>query len=200
MQYHHMVVLVVRPRLAREPSAVDATAGPADDSFEAVVIDAKRRLETLYRIYYLRHGFDAYDALLGQYHCLQSFQSLKALRGTTAGNDQAGAAPSPVVEAVRSSLVLAATGLRRQAAYSYLAAAVLGLLRGRLDEGERRLLTDFGVLPAKPDSEADRLVVQHVESSFPIDFTSVLEDPEVRRVGKLLAAFKDPNASDGEDD
>lgn len=54
----------------------------AEESVEAIIVNLKVELETAFRLYYMRHGFEAYDPTMAQFHALLGFMVIKTLSKT----------------------------------------------------------------------------------------------------------------------
>ena len=78
-----------------------------------VVIDARISFETVQRLYYLRHSFEAYDPLLLQFQVQLAFMAIKTLYSEDKPSHE-------IREATRSTLMLGLKGLREQANRNYL--------------------------------------------------------------------------------
>jgi hypothetical protein len=160
----------------------DQSRSPAN-----VVIDAKIGFETVHRLYYLRHSFGSYDPLLLQFQVQLAFMTIKSL----ASEEK----PSPEVgEAMRSTLVLALKGLREQANTNYLGLTTFRLLKDRA-QNDAQLLQ--GLADVEEEEERTKVsIASHVESAWPINVLSFNEDPEEKRVGAMVAAYKDLDVDD----
>ncbi|KAI7766242.1 hypothetical protein LZL87_001355 [Fusarium oxysporum] len=146
------------------------------------------RFETVSRQYYLRHGFETYDPLILQFHILLGF--------TTLGTISSGKERSPeATKALQSTLVLSLKGLRDQANASYLAVTTFRLLKDMLKQGDTRLLQCLADVEQEKES-VKALIASHVKSQFPINAVSMTKDPEQRRIGALVTAYKELGLND----
>ncbi|KAH8646343.1 hypothetical protein BX600DRAFT_490687 [Xylariales sp. PMI_506] len=106
-----------------------------------VVSMSTRNWETLLRLYYLRHGFDSADMFLTQTLVVLGFLTTNTLPPAP---EPSQPAPTPAaaadLEANRSSLILAAKGLRDQGRIFYLSRVTLSLLEGGMRPEEKQLL------------------------------------------------------------
>ncbi|RFU76539.1 n-terminal fungal transcription regulatory domain-containing [Trichoderma arundinaceum] len=73
-----------------------------EPSPEQIVEDARRQLQTLVRLYYLRHGFEAMDLFIVIPLMLAGYECIDAISENI---------PAPKLEALRSTLILIAKGL-----------------------------------------------------------------------------------------
>jgi hypothetical protein len=140
------------------------------------VLEASRHsYETLVRIYYLRHSFQALDCFI--------VQILAVLALSTVSRIRAGTHTVPL-EALQSTLVLSVVGLADQSHSFYTSQMVLGAVRNGMAQREIELVNRF--------MEQGRAKEEHPPQGssgrylWPINFGSITADREARRLGKLL--------------
>lgn len=155
-----------------------STPALADGSVQKVLSDAKIRIETLIRLYYLRHGFESYDIMVISMHFI-GFMQAKALDVTEAAG----------LESRRSTVVLVARGLRDQSKNCYLARLVLRILKSSVGRENQFLLKE--VDDEEEDAEAERVMKEQVKSSWPIDLEWIDVDPEKKRLDNLIKRTKE---------
>lgn len=191
MHYFNVIVCLFEPFVTSSVSILNAYP-IGTESPEAIVAGAKIRFETILRLYYLRHGFDAYDPVMAHHSLLLGFMTIKPLVHTQD-------LPKRSVAALESTLIFAIKGVRDMAAYSVLAEAMYRLLHDSLDPERKQLLRSISWIgEEKEETEKRRkaLISQHVRSQFPINIVSIAEDPEARRVENLIAAYQDIDPED----
>ncbi len=115
IHYHNLLLALYEPLLDAETDQ--------DPSPQQIVTEARKHLQTLVRLYYLRHGFDAMDLFICIPLVLIGFQSLDAINEQT---------PSLELETLRSTLILAAKGLDSQRRSHYLSEALFRSYPGRM--------------------------------------------------------------------
>ncbi|KAF5571266.1 C6 transcription factor [Fusarium phyllophilum] len=187
LHYFNVVINLLEPFVTVETQGLDPES-VARDTANHVVADAKMRFETVSRLYYLRHGFEAYDPLVLQFHILLGFMTLSTI---SSGKERSPEA----TKALQSTLVLALKGLRDQANASYLAVTTFRLLEGMVKQRDTRLLQGLADVVQEKES-VKALIASHVKSQFPINVVSMTEDPEQRRVGALVTAYKELGLDD----
>ncbi|KAM0561599.1 hypothetical protein ACHAPJ_002767 [Fusarium lateritium] len=187
LHYLNIVMVLMEPFTTAEVQTEHSHDIPQETP-ENVVIDAKVAFETILRLYYLRHGFDAYDPLLLQFQLLLGFMSLKTLSSKEKISSQ-------VTEAVRSTLALALKGVRGHASNTYLGVTTFRLLRDRIEDNDTKLLQGLADV-VQEEETVKSLIASHVKSQYPINVMSMEEDPEERRIGTMVAAYKDLDLSD----
>lgn len=142
MYYYHLILTVFKPLL---DIATDKVPSP-----HQIVADATRHLQTLIRIYYLRHGYEAMDLFIVIPLMLAASDCVDAL---AAADTQT---PPEDLELLRSTLILVAMGLFTQRKNHYLANALFHVIRGRMRPADVALFRSIGnidanVLDGKPD-------------------------------------------------
>ncbi|KAJ1337548.1 DNA binding [Microdochium nivale] len=174
--------------------------GPFADGYDPYLSReaALMRLETLLRMYYLRHGFEFADAFVIQPLSLMAFENLEKLKADPYG---------PKSDAIRSSLILAAKGLWDQGQSCYVSRTTLCLLRTRiqqaeLHETELKTLDREVNIVLKPDA-AECLQIRNVRARWPPSLASLTEDPESQRLSALVERYmriEGESDSESEDD
>lgn len=144
-----------------------------------LVADAKRHMQTLVRLYYLRHGFEAMDLfiviplMLTGYDCVDTID---------AGN------PEDDLETLRSTLILVAQGLHGQRRNHYLAEALFRVLRGRMRPQEAALLTNTMSMDVD-ETNHRRDMVQAVRSNWPVSVVKKKEDVDGHLLTHLVRNY-----------
>lgn len=156
--YHHLILTMCAPLLDLK---TDRRPTPSQS-----VADAKKHLQTLVRLYYLRHGFEAMDLFIVIPLMLTGYDCVDAIDADT---------PEDELETLRSTLILVAQGLHYQRRNHYLAEALFRVLRGRMRPLEVALL---GNIMSIDDDEAHhrRDMVQAVRSRWPVSVVKKKED------------------------
>ncbi|KAF5009796.1 hypothetical protein FDECE_4004 [Fusarium decemcellulare] len=120
--------------------------------FESIS-DAYICLETLMRLYYLRHSFDAHDMFLIHFLVFLGNQVLEIVDKSPGSQN---------IEAYRSTLILCVMGLHVQGASSHLMHVIYYVLRNRMKPHDRDLLLTY----VKEDSSNDEeLIAQHTQAN-----------------------------------
>ncbi|KAF3001345.1 hypothetical protein E8E13_006029 [Curvularia kusanoi] len=142
MYYYHLILTLFKPLLDIPTEKIPSP--------HQIVTDATRYLQTLVRIYYLRHGYEAMDLFIVIPLMLLASDCVDAL---DAANSQT---PSDQLESLRSTLILVTMGLVTQRKNHYLANALFHVIRGRMRPADVALFRtagniDANVLNGKPD-------------------------------------------------
>ncbi|RKL34074.1 hypothetical protein BFJ72_g9561 [Fusarium proliferatum] len=173
MHYYNLIIYLL------ETLRMTSTPALIDKGVQKVLSDAKIRLETLLRLYYLRHGFGSYDIFVIGLLAFVGFMQAKTLQSSeTTG-----------LESRRSTVVLVAKGLQDQSQNCYLARLVLRILKSSVGSDNQFLLEE--VDDEQDDGEEDKVMEEQVKSSWPIDLEWIDVDPEERRLENLIRRTKE---------
>ncbi|KAK8877777.1 C6 transcription factor [Apiospora arundinis] len=180
MYYHTLLLSIYEPLL-------EAKAGQ-EPSPQTIVAEANRYMQTLIRLYYLRHGFESMDLFIviplvnTGFHCI---------------DDINGEATTPQqLEVLRSTLILIAKGLHSQRANHYLAEALFRVVRGRMRLQEASLLkTSLHFDEGEEDRKS--AMVQTVRSHWPVTVVKKKEDLDNHILGNLVESYAHLNVEDG---
>lgn len=144
-----------------------------DLTWQNIITHAEVRLETLVRLYYLRHSFEAYDPLLMHWLMFLGDAILQKLDGTGGTPTTAMAMTPTNFESLRSTLILCAKGLYDQKRNYHIAAIVFRLLRDRMKANDVDLLrTHIFSTPSPSSSSASGgdddtpLMMQYVQAQW----------------------------------
>lgn len=132
-----------------------------------IVMQSKRSLETLIRLYYLRHGFESYDPAMIFFVSLLAWNSLRDYKQLASLEPN-----SPHSDETLSTLVLCAKFLWEQGANHFLSEVVFFLFKSSLpSRHEVRHLRE--VVDAEEDAGPRlALMVQEVRSEWPVGIFS----------------------------
>lgn len=169
-----------------------SSAGPA----------AMRHLETVARLYYMRHGFEACDSSLAYFLALLASISLRALEGGGDGARLAAGRGWP--EVLRSTLILAMKGLHDQGRHLHVCKVLFRLLRDRMQAAEADILGRFVISSGEggggggsgdgggegegEGSEAD--LALHTRSRFPLPVVKMGEDLNAAILENLVEKYQ----------
>lgn len=182
MQYHHILISIFEPFVDVTLSDLKISSNDntvaMDVTPQEVVTNSNACLETILRLYYLRHGFESYDPMVTQYVMLVGFSSLKSLSRSDI---------SPATrDSKLSTVILCAKAFREQANNFYLAEAVFYILRDLMEPNDVRALRDSTKI--EEEKERKKLVAGYIKSDWAIDIVNVAQDPEEHRLVNLIQA------------
>ncbi|VZI05496.1 unnamed protein product [Fusarium fujikuroi] len=171
MYYHHLLLTIFEPlydaATTREPSP------------QRIVADSKRNMQTLVRLYYLRHGFEAMDLFIVIPLMIMGYDSIDAIKEDT---------PTEEIEFLRSTLILIAQGLYYQRKNHYLAQALFKVIRGKMRPQEIGLLKSSMALDRYEAYPEPELSVP-VRSHWPVSVIKKHEDRESHILTNLVESF-----------
>lgn len=187
-----------------ERSSSNSDGGDGDDDDAPLVSQsgppAMRNLETVARLYYTRHGFEACDSSLAHPLALLASISLRALEGGGDGARLAAGRGWP--EVLRSTLVLAMRGLHDQGRHLHVCKVLFRLLRDRMRPAEEDILGRFVISSGEGGggggeggggaeglgSEAD--LALHTRSRFPVPVVKMGEDLKAAVLENLVEKYQ----------
>ncbi|KAI0180537.1 hypothetical protein GGR52DRAFT_531750 [Hypoxylon sp. FL1284] len=124
-------------------------------TWQGIIQYAEIRLETLLRLYYLRHSFECYDPLLMHWLVFLGDVVLKKLDNPSGSPTTSSATTTPLdLESLRSTLILCAKGLYDQSRNYHIAFIVYRLLRDRMKANDLDLLRTH-ILPTPTAATAN---------------------------------------------
>ncbi|EMT74271.1 Nitrogen assimilation transcription factor nirA [Fusarium odoratissimum] len=173
MHYYNLIVYLLETlRMTTAPALVD-------DSVQKALSDAKIKMETLLRLYYLRHGFESYDIFIVILLAFIGFMHAKTLDSSKMVD----------LESRKSTVVLVAKGLGDQSNNCYLARVVFRLLKGSIGSKNDFLLKEVGIV--EEDGEDEKAMEEQVNSSWPVDLGWIDVDPEKNRLDNMIRKTKE---------
>ena len=178
MYHHHLLLTIFEPLL-------DAKTNQ-EPSPQQIVADAKKHLQTVLRLYYLRHGYEAMDLFIVIPLMLAASECLDAINEQT---------PASQLEVLRSTLILVAKGLYNQRRNHYLAEALFRVIRGRMRPSEVALFK--GIMNMDEAEEVEKPdMAQTVRSHWPVRVVKKKEDLDSHILTKLVENYAHLNIDD----
>ena len=180
MLYHTVVASLVEPHVANNIAGnIFALSAQAGDELSYIAAHSAACLETLVRLFYLRHGNDHWDSNMPQFWNLVGFNALEQLRNLPASSSRLDE------QALLSTVILCANGLYEQGRNIYFSEIIYRILRKNLGPAYVHHLQDG------KDEGAYQLREKHMalhsRAQFPIKVISFSEDPEIWRIDHLVS-------------
>ncbi|PVI01196.1 hypothetical protein DM02DRAFT_717996 [Periconia macrospinosa] len=141
-----------------------------------IVAEADRSIQTLLRLYYLRHGFETMDTYIMSPLAKIGFMALQII----AENNH----PHDITE-TRSTLFLAAKGLRDQARNNYLALILYRVLKSQMGPEEGKILQKLVHDAGEEDKEEDQKL-KDVQAQWMPSIVLFEEEQNERRLTRLV--------------
>lgn len=176
--YHHLFLTLYEPLCD-----ANTTQGPSP---QQIVADAKKQLQTLVRLYYLRHGFEAMDLFIVIPLMLTGYDCIDAINEQT---------PATELETLRSTLILIAQGLYSQRRNHYLAEALFRVIRGRMRPKELALLRGTMSLEEQ-EAVNERDAMQPVRSHWPVSVVKRQQDVDAHILKNLVKSYASLNVEE----
>ncbi|XXH04590.1 DNA helicase rad5 [Hypoxylon texense] len=217
LEYYGVLIGLMRLPLV-ESSASASAAANLEATWQGIIHHAEIRLETLLRLYYLRHSFESYDPLLMHWLMflgdvvLQRLHHHQLHHHQQSGAGSSGATVPLDLESLRSTLILCAKGLYDQGLNYHIGVLVYRLLRSRMQASDldllrTHILTSSSPSSASPPAGADAadqdppLMMQYVQAQWLAPIDTPTGDPSRRTLEYLLREYEKLSLGDrGADD
>ncbi|GAB1312659.1 Zn(2)-C6 fungal-type domain-containing protein [Madurella fahalii] len=185
MEYYHVLIKLLEPWGNPTPETPGQDLKVNGRTFQEMGTIARARLETVIRLYYLRHGFEFPDVILNIYLMLLgsiSIRMIQALMGSpaAAGRDAA-------------TFLLCLKGLHDQGRSNYLGALMFNMISGLVDPENTDLMSDISRI--KGEFRGVEVKPEYVHMEWPV-YQWV--HPQNVRMGKLLDALDDLSLQEDE--
>lgn len=185
MQYYNILLVLFNP-------LVDQAYGEGQEQPEntvpspgEIVAHSRASLETLFHLFYRRHGFSCYHFVLVHIFSYLGFSSVRRVASADL--------PTPAREASRATLVLSAKGLDDQGHNFYLAEAVLCMLRDEMNADDVRHLPQGAKIN---EHERKALMIQQVHGEWPVYVTDITQDRDSQRLDRLALTYSNPRVEE----
>ncbi|QPC71094.1 hypothetical protein HYE68_001846 [Fusarium pseudograminearum] len=173
ISYHHLILTIFEPLL----DEANARGSPPPH----IVSSAKKNIQTLVRLYFLRHGFEAMDLFIVIPLVMIGFESANLINHET---------PADELESLRAILILVAQGLYHQRRNHYLAQVLFRVIRGKMRKQEIGLLESSMAL-GLGDVDRDSELTVAVRSEWPVTTVKKQEEIESRVLSNIVDSFGD---------
>jgi hypothetical protein len=181
MQYYHILITVLKPFTGGEPGGPERNdiATPLFGTPPAkLFLEARACAETLFRVYYLRHGFEYLDSSLLAFVPPLIFMSIEDIESGRREN-------SPEVIAKQSTALLLSKAIYDQGKSYFLAQVIFALVRDRMPARDFDMVRQFVRVEELEDLEGEEHV-DTVRSQWPVDIMGVADNPDMNRLSVLL--------------
>ncbi|KAL7930684.1 hypothetical protein V8C35DRAFT_311950 [Trichoderma chlorosporum] len=187
MEYHAAFLALLRTPVRNNESSISSGSYNKyeKESLQEDVSIAMIQLETIFRIYYLRHSFEFCDTYLTFFLSTIGFAALAELRSSTSYHDR--------FDHLMSTIVLCVKGLYDQGQHVHVASTVYRLLRGRLSSQDLSFLQRYVHWNLTDDNEL--LITQHIQSQWPLPIAERERDPEAATLENLAKQYNEMSMS-----
>ncbi|KAG9195248.1 hypothetical protein G6011_00368 [Alternaria panax] len=191
-EYYAVLITLFRSQISSEDDCTRLLTQSQRSAAQQVVTQAKVQLESILRIYYLRHSFEGYDSMLTIFLVHLANLILAPLQQL---EQDPTSERSETSEALLSTLILCFNGLYEQSKSAYIAGVMLALMKKRLSADARNVVGRYVNIEER-DNDADSIDETNLEYSHPIlselvlPGTSLSDDPKIWRVKHLMDDFR----------
>ncbi|KAF4993698.1 hypothetical protein FDECE_13338 [Fusarium decemcellulare] len=144
-----------------------------------IAAHARTSLETLLRLYYLRHGFECLDTYL---------VALLVEVCTGVIDDMKSPHSHEELITLRSTVILLAKGIYEQGQSFFLGKLVFQLVRSKMSPTDLSVLERF--VKMEPTREDETKALRQVQMDWPVEITSMEDDPESKSLGNLVKGLQ----------
>jgi hypothetical protein len=150
-----------------------------DTRSRKAVAYALRCLETVLRLYYLRHSFEHTDTFLTYFLSILANMTIENMNSDSVSSDDV-----ETLKILRATLILAVKGLYDQGQHVYVSSVICRLMRDRMTD------KDMNALRRHTTWEDNQpLVPQYVRSAFPVTIVKQDEDWQMETVENLAKKY-----------
>lgn len=143
-----------------------------------IVTEATRNLQTLIRVYYVRHGFEAMDLFIVVPLIYIGLKCLETIKQDI---------PKADLDLMRSTLMLVVNGLYYQRQNHYLAEVLYRVMRGRMRPQELMLARE--TMDLQEENEDTLSLQQSVRSHWPVSVVKRKEDLDSHMLANLVGGL-----------
>ena len=198
MEYCHALINLLEPWLsgpeADTPVSLDDGDVQERTTVREIGMHARAHLETLVRLYYLRHSFDSLDIIIILFLLMLGSISVRVLASSSNESEKEGRERGQSYGAKRrdaSTFLLCAKGLHDQGRNQYLSSLMFTMLAGLVDSRDEVLVDNLARIRA--EFKGTEVKPEYVHMEWPV-YSWI--DPENRSMGKILETVEDPSIGD----
>lgn len=183
MQYYIILLVLFNPlvdQALEEEEPESTTPSPRE-----IVAHSRASLETLFHLFYRRHGFACSQFLLIHILSYLGFSSVRRLARADL--------PLAAREASRATLVLSAKGLHDQGHNFYLAEAILCMLRDAMSAEDVHLLPQGAKVN---EHERRAVMIRQVHGDWPVYVADITQDRDSQRLDRLVLTYSNQSAEE----
>ncbi|KIW00564.1 uncharacterized protein PV09_07918 [Verruconis gallopava] len=183
-EYYGMLVILFSVQTLRDDvNGEDAESRERLRKSQEIITDSLIQLETLLRLYYLRHGYEQYDPFAMHFLVLLANSALGAIQSTAESSLDLEAE-----ESFRSTLVLCMKGIYDQSKNFYVAEVIYRLLQARLRAQDRSLIERY--VSVDFTARDDRIMSQELQAQWVVPTPARNGDPDGSRLEKMTAEYQ----------
>jgi hypothetical protein len=192
-EYYSILITVFSSQLSITNGSPQALAIDQSMTAQDVIAQAAMQLESILRMYYLRHSFEAYDLMLTVFLVHLANLTFTAVEQLEQGSLNVSTEAS---ESLLSTLILCFKGLYDQSKNAYVASLVLAVMKKRSSTEVLHAITRY-VTPEEadtPELEAtNEPTAEHLPpilSDFVLPGASLSEDPKRWKLANMASELR----------
>ncbi|PVH92895.1 hypothetical protein DM02DRAFT_604691 [Periconia macrospinosa] len=185
-EYYSVLIMLFDSQLATADNIPRPLTTDQKEAAEIITAHAKVQLESLIRIYYLRHCFKAYDSHLMMFLTHLGNVTLARLAQAEQGTTHI---PSEMIEALRSTLVLVLKGLYEQSQNYHVCSVVFRIMKESLSARDQNFVGQFIEIKDPVLDKEAILKASTVNSHWVFPRIKLNDSPEAARIETLAQEF-----------
>ncbi|KAF1912974.1 hypothetical protein BDU57DRAFT_340740 [Ampelomyces quisqualis] len=193
LEYHSTVSQLFQLQVDNNTRQRTSLASLLTKTPEDLVASANLSLETLLRLYYIRHSYDSHNGMIVYFSILVGNMAIEALSRARNGTSQVAVDE----KVLRQTLILCARGLESQGQSYHLANLAFRAFQDRVDPTDLQVLQSY-CKPRDLDAEQDS-IAQHSYSHWPLPIIKLNEDPKSATLDTLLEEYRHLELEDESD-
>lgn len=185
----HMELYLATILFSTKQADVSEASTLMKETAQKTAAHAAARLETVARLYYIRHSFEYCDPFLTIHLSFVAGGAMDSLKLTPAHDVE-------TIKSLKSTIILSLKGLYDQGQHIHLTSVIYRLLRDRLSPEDLALLQNYVVWdPLAPE---EPLLVQYAQSHYPLTMGSKHQDPTSTRLENLVKQYGQLSTDDSQ--
>ncbi|OTA00562.1 Zn2Cys6 transcriptional regulator [Trichoderma parareesei] len=185
----HMELYLATILFSTKQADVSEASTLMKETAQKTAAHAAARLETVARLYYIRHSFEYCDPFLTIHLSFIAGGAMDSLKLTPAHDVE-------TIKSLKSTIILSLKGLYDQGQHIHLTSVIYRLLRDRLSPEDLALLQNYVVWdPLAPE---EPLLVQYAQSHYPLTMGSKHQDPSSTRLENLVKQYGQLSTEDSQ--
>ncbi|KAL7822712.1 hypothetical protein V8C26DRAFT_179922 [Trichoderma gracile] len=185
----HMELYLATILFSTKQAGVSEASTLMKETAQKTAAHAAARLETVARLYYIRHSFEYCDPFLTIHLSFVAGGAMDSLKLTPAHDVE-------TIRSLKSTIILSLKGLYDQGQHIHLTSVIYRLLRDRLSPEDLALLQNYVVWD--PMAPEEPLLVQYAQSHYPLTMGSKHQDPTSTRLENLVKKYGQLSTEDTE--
>ncbi|RMZ71889.1 hypothetical protein GMOD_00009240 [Pyrenophora seminiperda CCB06] len=187
-EYHSMLMTLFKTQISATDDTTESLTNQQRNDAQNIITQSAIHLESILRIYYLRHSFEVYDTMLIIFLTHLANTILFSIEKLEQGPSDVSTETS---KSLLATLVLCFKGLHDQSKNAYIASLVLAVMKDRLSDDVRNAVGRHATHD-DADSESESVDESSTEQAKPIISELVLpgtnlnEEPHGWRLASLL--------------